>query len=119
MPSTLPLRIIWSYKRPIVIVAIAAAVLAYVASHSQTAKYQADAVVQVIPSEQVSGGGLQPQQLLQLSDVYLEVSKTTPVLSRAAKLVALPTRVFEGHASAATKGDLGLIDLTGTSTSPK
>jgi Mrp family chromosome partitioning ATPase/capsular polysaccharide biosynthesis protein len=119
MPSTHPLRIIWSYKRPIVIVAIAAAVLAYVASHSQTPKYQADAVVQVIPSEQVSGGGLQPQQLLQLSDVYLEVSKTTPVLSRAAKLVAVPTQVFETHASAATKGDLGLIDLTGTSTDPK
>src|ERR671930_2187151 len=85
MPSTHPLRVIWSYKRPIVIVAIAAAVPAYIASHSQTPKYTADAVVQVIPSEQVSGSALQPQQLLQLSDVYLEVSQTTPVLQRGAK----------------------------------
>jgi Mrp family chromosome partitioning ATPase/capsular polysaccharide biosynthesis protein len=119
MPSTHPLRVIWSYKRPIIIVAIAAAVLAYVASHSQTPKYEANAVVQVIPSEQVSGSALQPQQLLQLSDVYLEVSQTTPVLARGAKLAKVPTLDFTQHTSSATKGDLGLIDLTGTSTSPK
>jgi Mrp family chromosome partitioning ATPase/capsular polysaccharide biosynthesis protein len=121
MPSTHPLRIIWSYKRSIIIVAIAAAVLAYVASHSQTPKYTADAVVQVIPTEQVSGGALQPQQLLQLSDVYLEVSQTTPVLARSAKNMTPPvsTFYFSKHASSATKGDLGLIDLTGESTNPK
>src|SRR5256885_17032980 len=118
MPSTHPLRIIWSYKRSIAIVAIAAAVLAYLASHSQTPKYQADAVVQVIPSEQVSGGALQPQQLLQLSDVYLEVSQTTPVLVRGAKGMTPPvsTEYFTKHVSSATKGDLGLIDMTGEST---
>jgi succinoglycan biosynthesis transport protein ExoP len=121
MPSTHPLRIIWSYKRSIAIVAIAAAVLAYLASHSQTAKYQADAVVQVIPTEQVSGGALQPQQLLQLSDVYLEVSQTTPVQARGARNMTPPvsTFFFTKHTSSATKGDLGLIDLTGESTSPK
>src|SRR3954468_5993453 len=121
MPSTHPLRIIWSYKRSIAIVAIAAAVLAYLASHSQTAKYQADAVVQVIPTEQVSGGALQPQQLLQLSDVYLEVSQTTPVQARGARNMPPPvsTFFFTKHTSSATKGDLGLIDLTGESTSPK
>src|SRR4051794_10404110 len=121
MPSTHPLRIIWSYKRSIAIVAIAAAVLAYIASHSQTAKYQADAVVQVIPTEQVSGGALQPQQLLQLSDVYLEVSQTDPVLARGAKEMKppVPAFYFGKHTSSATKGDLGLIDLTGMSTSPK
>src|SRR3954470_21285611 len=121
MPSTHPLRIIWSYKRSIVIVAIAAAVLAYVASHSQTAKYKADAVVQVIPSEQVSGGALQPQQLLQLSDVYLEVSQTDPVLARGAKLMKPPvsTGYFRLHPSSPTKGARGLIDITGESTSPK
>src|SRR5919198_1380425 len=118
MPSTHPLRIIWSYKRPILIVAIAAAILAYVASHSQTPKYEADAVVQVIPSEQVSGSALQPQQLLQLSDVYLEVSQTGPVLARGAKNMNPPvsTLFFSKHTSSATKGDLGLIDLTGEST---
>jgi Mrp family chromosome partitioning ATPase/capsular polysaccharide biosynthesis protein len=121
MPSTHPLRIIWSYKRSIIIVAIAAAVLAYLASHSQTPKYTADAVVQVIPTEQVSGGALQPQQLLQLSDVYLEVSQTTPVLARGAKEMTPPvsTFYFGKHTSSATKGDLGLIDLTGESTSQK
>ena len=121
MPSTHPLRIIWSYKRSIIIVAIAAAVLAYVASHSRTPKYTADAVVQVIPTEQVSGGALQPQQLLQLSDVYLEVSQTTPVLANSAKNMTPPvsTFYFSKHTSSATKGDLGLIDLTGESTSPK
>jgi len=121
MPSTHPLRIIWSYKRSIIIVAIAAAVLAYVASHSRTPKYTADAVVQVIPTEQVSGGALQPQQLLQLSDVYLEISQTTPVLAKGAKNMTPPvsTFYFSKHTSSATKGDLGLIDLTGESTSPK
>jgi Mrp family chromosome partitioning ATPase/capsular polysaccharide biosynthesis protein len=121
MPSTHPLRIIWSYKRSIVIVAIAAAVLAYVASHARTAKYQADSVVQVIPSEQVSGGALQPQQLLQLSDVYLEVSQTTPVQARGARNMKPPVSLayFAKHTSSATKGDLGLIDMTGESTSPK
>jgi Mrp family chromosome partitioning ATPase/capsular polysaccharide biosynthesis protein len=121
MPSTHPLRIIWSYKRSIIIVAIAAAVLAYVASHSQTKQYKADSVVQVIPAEQVSGGALQPQQLLQLTDVYLEVSQTDPVLLRGAKLMTPPVSLdfFTTHATSATKGDLGLIQLTGESTSPK
>ncbi len=105
----------------IAIVAIAATALAYVASKSQTNKYQGDATVQVIPSEQVGGGALAPQQLLQLSDVYLELAKTTPVLARGAKLMKPPisTYRFSKNVSAATKGDLGLIDLTGESTSPR
>ena len=121
MASSHPLRVIWSYKRIIVIVAIVAAVLAYVASKSQTKQYQGDATVQVIPSEQVGGGALAPQQLLQLSDVYLELAKTTPVLARGAKLMRPPvsTYRFGKQVSAATKGDLGLIDLSGQSTSPK
>jgi polysaccharide biosynthesis transport protein len=120
MPSTHPLRIIWSYKRVIAIVAIAAAVLAYVGSKSKTPVYEGDAVVQVIPSAQVGGSALAPQQLLQLSDVYLELAKTTPVLARGAKTIkpAMTVDDFSFNVSAATKGDLGLLDFTGSSTSP-
>jgi Mrp family chromosome partitioning ATPase len=121
MATTHPLQVIWSYKRSILIVAIVAAVIAYAAAHSKTKTYEGDAVVQVIPSEQVSGSALAPQQLLQLSDVYLEVAKTTPVLARGAKTMkpSVPESDFDSHVSAATKGDLGLIDLTGSDTSPK
>jgi capsular exopolysaccharide synthesis family protein len=121
MPSSHPLRVIWSYKRPIAILAIAAAVLAYVASKSQTAKYTASTTVQVIPSEQVSGSALDPQQLLQLSDVYLSVAKTTPILARGARTIkpTMTERQFAAKASAATSGDLGLISLSGDSTSPQ
>ena len=91
------------------------------ASKSQQAQYQGDAVVQVIPSEQVSGSGLDPQQLLQLTAVYLEVSKTANVYVRGARSMQPPVSRdnFTNHVSSATKGDLGLIDLTGMSASPK
>ena len=66
------LRIFWSYKWWLLAFAITAAVVTYFVSNSRDPVYSASALAQIVSSRQAAGEQLSEDELLSLTNVYVE-----------------------------------------------
>jgi capsular exopolysaccharide synthesis family protein len=73
------LRILWNYKWWLLAFAITAALVAYLISNSRDPVYSASALAQIVSSRQAAGEQLSEDELLSLSNVYVELASTDTV----------------------------------------
>jgi capsular exopolysaccharide synthesis family protein len=74
------LRILWAYKWWLLAFALSAAVVAYVVSDSREPTYRSEALGQIVSSRQAAGELLSEEELLSLSNVYVQLASTDTVL---------------------------------------
>lgn len=77
------LRLIWASKRWLLLFAVAAGAVVYLASSSQEDEYESSALGQIVSTSQASGDILSEEQLLSLSNVYHELAATRTVIGLA------------------------------------
>jgi len=77
------LRILWAYKWWLLAFAVSAALAAYFVSDSRDPIYESDALGQLVSSRQAQGELLSEDELLSLSNVYVELAGTDTVLELA------------------------------------
>ena len=73
------LRILWNYKWWLLAFAISAALVAYLVSNSRDSVYSASALAQIVSSRQAAGEQLSEDELLSLTNVYVELASTDTV----------------------------------------
>jgi capsular exopolysaccharide synthesis family protein len=73
------LRILWNYKWWLLAFAITAALVTYLISNSRDPVYSASALAQIVSSRQAAGEQLSEDELLSLTNVYVELAKTDSV----------------------------------------
>jgi capsular exopolysaccharide synthesis family protein len=111
-------RLIWASKRWIVLFAIVAAVVVYLASSSASNEYESKALGQIVSSSQASGEILSEEQLLSLSNLYHELATTETVLEIADEDPTIKGEAADFNSSVevspeARVGVLGFIAKTG------
>ena len=118
MDSNQQLRTLWSSRYVIVAFALLAAIAAYLASSSFQKRYDAAALAQIIPAQQSQGFGLSTDQLLQTTNFYAELARTTSVVN-AAKREGNFSDSLDGKVDVAPQPDLLVLKFTGRSEDPK
>src|SRR5688500_5999780 len=83
MDTTQQLRTLWASKHWLALFALVAALVTYLVSSTFDDRYEAKALAQVIPAQQAEGFGLSTDQLLQTTNFYAELARTTRVLEAA------------------------------------
>jgi capsular exopolysaccharide synthesis family protein len=73
------LRILWNYKWWLLAFAITAALVTYLVSNSRDSVYSASALAQIVSSRQAAGEQLSEDELLSLTNVYVELAQTDTV----------------------------------------
>jgi capsular exopolysaccharide synthesis family protein len=89
------LRLIWASKRWLLLFAVVAAVVVYLFSSAKENQYESTALGQILSTSQADGEILSEEQLLSLSNVYLELAKTRTVLDLAQEDPAVKGREGE------------------------
>jgi capsular exopolysaccharide synthesis family protein len=74
------LRILWAYKWWLLAFALSAALVTYVVSNSRESTYRSEALGQIVSSRQAAGDLLSEEELLSLSNVYVQLATTNTVL---------------------------------------
>ena len=118
MDSNQQLRTLWSSRYVIVAFSLLAAIAAYLASSSFQKRYDANALAQIIPAQQSQGFGLSTDQLLQTTNFYAELARTTSVVN-AAKREGGFSESLDGKVDVAPQPDLLVLKFTGRSEDPK
>ena len=118
MDSNQQLRTLWSSRYVIVAFALLAAIAAYLASSSFQKRYDASALAQIIPAQQSQGFGLSTDQLLQTTNFYSELARTTSVVN-AAEREGKFSESLDGKVDVAPQPDLLVLKFTGSSEDPK
>lgn len=109
------LRVIWGYRWWLLLAALAAAAAAYFVSDSLKPSYRAEALAQVIPSEQAEGSFLGEDELLSFTNLYAELAKSTSVIeaARGKGFRDVPYATFREDVKVAPEQELGVLTLTG------
>jgi len=118
MDSNQQLRTLWSSRYVIVAFAVLAAVAAYFVSASFQKRYDASALAQIIPAQQSQGFGLSTDQLLQTTNFYAELARTTSVVEAARREGGFAEQVYD-NVDVAPQPDLLVLEFTGSSEDPK
>ena len=114
-------RLIWASKGWLVLFAVAAAVVVFLVSSSQSDEYESKALGQIVSSRQAEGEILTEEQLLSLANLYHSLATTSTVLDRAHDEPAVKGREAEFNASVSVQpearvGVLGFVSATGDPT---
>ena len=118
MDSNQQLRTLWSSRYVIVAFALLAAIAAYLVSSSFQKRYDASALAQINPAQQSQGFGLSTDQLLQTTNFYSELARTTSVVN-AAEREGKFSESLDGKVDVAPQPDLLVLKFTGSSDDPK
>jgi capsular exopolysaccharide synthesis family protein len=116
-----PLRVIWAARWWLLALVLAAAGTAYYLSDRQTPRYDAQAKAQIVSGQQAQGELLSQEELLNLTNIYSELARTSPVTDLArqkANFQGTPG-AFAGQLGVTPEQDLGVLRLTGKSADPK
>jgi polysaccharide biosynthesis transport protein len=107
------LRILWSYKWWLLLFAIAAAVAAYLISNSRDPVYSASALAQIVSSRQAAGEQLSEDELLSLTNVYVELASTDTVERIAHRDERVgESEDFDSSVSVEPQQRVGVLDFT-------
>ena len=115
MDSRQQLQQVWDARLWLLLIGVIAAAVAYGGSHLLPKTYRSDSLVQVIPRQQTVGNVLTTDQLLQTTNFYLEVARTTAVIERARRAVG----TTEGKMEAYAQPDVLVLGFGGESRDPR
>src|SRR5215210_7624742 len=110
------LRILLAASWVIALFAIAAGVAAYFPSDARRPVYSATALTQILPSSQANGVTLTTDQLLQVTNFYAEVAKTSSIIDTAKKASRFPD---SRSVTVFAQADLLVLQFVGKSDEPK
>jgi capsular exopolysaccharide synthesis family protein len=110
------LRILLAASWVLALFALAAGVAAYFSSKTRTPVYSTTALTQILPSSQANGVTLTTDQLLQVTNFYAEVAKTTSIIDAAKAESKFPDA---GSVSVFAQADLLVLQFVGKSDVPK
>lgn len=118
MDSKQQLRILWSSRWWLLLLAVLAAATAYLTSASRPEVYRAEALAQVIPAQQVDGISLSTDQLLQATNFYAELARTTPVVTAAQRVGKFDAPIAD-NVDVQAQPDLLVLEFTGDAGDPQ
>jgi Mrp family chromosome partitioning ATPase len=118
MDTTQQLRTLWASKHWLALFALVAALATYFVSSRLDERYEAEALAQVIPAQQAEGFGLSTDQLLQTTNFYAELARTTRVLEAAQREGGFREPITD-EVDVAGKPDLLVLEFTGTAPEPR
>jgi capsular exopolysaccharide synthesis family protein len=115
------LRLIWGSKRWLLLFAVAAAVVVYLASSTRTDSYESGALGQIISTSQATGDILSEEQLLSLSNVYHELADTRTVLDLAHNDPAVKGNEseFDDSVSVSPESRIGVLEFIAVTDDPE
>lgn len=115
------LRLIWAAKKWLALFAIAAAVIVYLVSSSETNEYESNALGQVVSTSQASGEVLNEEELLSLSNVYDELAATRTVLEIAHEdeAIAGKEEEFDDSVDVSPDARTGVLDFHARTDDPQ
>ena len=106
METPHPLRILWSGRWWLLAAMVVAAVAAYQLSSLMPERYKAEALAQVLPRSQAAGLALSTDELLQVTNFYSELARTSPVERRAERTADAPRGTFRDAIDVEARPDL-------------
>jgi tyrosine-protein kinase len=117
MDSKQQLRLLWSSRWWLAALALVAGVAAYLVSSARTDVYRASALVQVIPAQQADGPSLGTDQLLQATNFYAELARTTRILDVAERQGRFRESIAD-RVDVTPEPDLLVLEFSGESPRP-
>jgi capsular exopolysaccharide synthesis family protein len=110
------LRLIWASKGLLLVFAVVAAIVVYLASSTEADQYESRALGQIVSTSQAEGEILTEEQLLSLSNIFSELAKTSSVLEISHGDPAVKGRAGEFNASVGIEPQarVGVLGFTST-----
>lgn len=118
MEAQQPLRILWSARWLLILVAILGAAAGYFVSERMPQRYEAEALSQIVPRSQAAGQPLSTDQLLQVTNFYAELARTTPVQRAAERAAQIRRGGFGESVEIEAQPDLLVLAFRASDESP-
>lgn len=114
-------RLIWASKGWLALFAVAAAVVVFAISSTESDQYESKALGQIVSTSQAEGEILTEEQLLSLSNLNHELAKTSTVLDLAHEDPAVKGQEAEFNSSVSVQPEarVGVLSFTATTGDPE
>ncbi|MCW3063422.1 MAG: capsular exopolysaccharide biosynthesis protein, partial [Solirubrobacterales bacterium] len=106
-------RAVWAYRWSLLVFVVAAAAATYLVSKSASPRYEAQALVQIVPGAQTQGNLLTNDQSQSIANAYLETAKTTLVYALAAKQLHVPESTVASDTDVQTQQNVLILQVFG------
>ena len=118
METQQPLRTLWSARWLLIACAILGAAAGYYVSDRMQDRYEAEALAQIMPRSQAAGQPLSTDQLLQMTNFYAELARTSPVQRSAERGAGVRRGEFDGVVEVEAQPDLLVLAFRAQDGSP-
>src|SRR5690349_17594212 len=119
MGSAHDFSVLWRFRWLLLTLAPVVAIATYAISNSQEKTYKSTGTAQVQSGGSADAlGSATDEQTVRVSNVNAELARSNDVLTRAAKGIPGGVNTLRSHVDVTARGDVGLLDFSGSDHSP-